>query len=253
MSTGRPWLGRLRPAKISVPHVAETLLDIRGGLDKIVPYASPWSSGKPAKRGRVDERGLDFLTWRPSTSMFRNAAFTSFRAGTSYLNPCFSGWLTLWCCHFHHRLMISACVALKANGPFERESSMPVVAFLTSSNVVSGFANNCLMSSRMVITTRSFSFASRARCCDFAPPNQTRKATIMVATPHNNSTCRLMTGRPTNSPNAKLTRIHRGAPIVLTLNHSRRLERPLLILPKFGPAIYHALCHVKHPDKHVSI
>ena len=30
MSTGRPWLGRLRPAKISVPHVAETLLDIRG-------------------------------------------------------------------------------------------------------------------------------------------------------------------------------------------------------------------------------
>ena len=30
MSSGRPWLGRLRPAKISVPHVAETLLDIRG-------------------------------------------------------------------------------------------------------------------------------------------------------------------------------------------------------------------------------
>jgi len=30
MSTGRPWLGLLRPAKISVPHVAETLLDIRG-------------------------------------------------------------------------------------------------------------------------------------------------------------------------------------------------------------------------------
>jgi hypothetical protein len=30
MSTGRPWLGRLRPAKISVPHVAETLLDIPG-------------------------------------------------------------------------------------------------------------------------------------------------------------------------------------------------------------------------------
>ena len=53
MSTGRPWLGRLRPAKISVPHVAETLLDIRGGLDKIVAYASPWSSGKPAKRGRA--------------------------------------------------------------------------------------------------------------------------------------------------------------------------------------------------------
>jgi len=50
MSTGRPWLGLLRPAKISVPHVAETLLDIRGGLDKIVAYASPWSSGKPAKR-----------------------------------------------------------------------------------------------------------------------------------------------------------------------------------------------------------
>src|ERR1700730_7926773 len=34
----------------------------------------------------VDERGLDFLMWRPSTSMFRNAAFTSFRVGTSYLN-----------------------------------------------------------------------------------------------------------------------------------------------------------------------
>jgi hypothetical protein len=43
--------------------------------------------GSPQKGPRfVDERGLDFLTWRPSTSMFRNAAFTSFRVGTRYLN-----------------------------------------------------------------------------------------------------------------------------------------------------------------------
>src|ERR1700716_120895 len=51
---------------------------------------------------------------------------------------------------------------------------------LTSSNVVSGFANSCVSSSKRPITARSVSFsrslASCSRCCALAPLNQTRSA-----------------------------------------------------------------------------
>jgi hypothetical protein len=127
---------------------------------------------------------------------------------------CLSGWLTFY--WFFHHLWTAAWAALDGNGG----GGSLVAAILISSTVVFGCAKSFWMLSKVTVTFRSCSLASRSRCAIFAPLSQTREAITMIPLIHKTSACRLMTGASHSPKEDSTTKSGTRAP---TLSQSRRL------------------------------